>query len=278
VPGKSPAGAARGSQSASGGDLLRSVGTRTASGMLLPMSAAGREENEADATYTVVYVEDDERLARLTVQYLVSHGLEVFLVARGDQALSEVLRIKPDVVLLDVMLPGADGFEVCRRIRQHLTVPILMVTARGEETDRVLGLEGGADDYIGKPFSSRELVARIRAHARRARGQTGPRAERIEVGDLLLDPGALVATLSGRPLQLTSYEFSLLRVLAERAGRVLSREQLIALLHGSPDETFDRSIDVHISRLRQKLEDDPKNPRWLKTMRGVGYMLAAPPK
>lgn len=242
------------------------------------MVLAAPEQNEADATYTVVYVEDDERLARLTVQYLVSHGLEVFLVTRGDQALSEVLRIKPDVVLLDVMLPGADGFEVCRRIRQHLSVPILMVTARGEEADRVLGLEGGADDYIGKPFSSRELVARIRAHARRARGQTGPRAERIEVGDLLLDPSALVATLAGRPLQLTSYEFSLLRLLAERAGRVLSREQLIALLHGSPDETFDRSIDVHVSRLRHKLEEDPKNPRWLKTMRGVGYMLAAPPK
>ncbi len=242
------------------------------------MIAAAHEQNEADATYTVVYVEDDDRLARLTMKYLVSHGLEVFLVTRGDQALSEVLRIKPDVVLLDIMLPGADGFEVCRRIRQHLSVPILMVTARGEEADRVLGLEGGADDYIGKPFSSRELVARIRAHARRARGQTGPRAERIEVGDLLLDPSALVATLAGRPLQLTSYEFSLLRVLAERAGRVLSREQLIALLHGSPDETFDRSIDVHVSRLRHKLEDDPKNPRWLKTMRGVGYMLAAPAK
>jgi len=242
------------------------------------MAASEREQADGDGTYTVVYVEDDERLARLTVQYLVSHGLEVFLVTRGDQALSEVLRIKPDVVLLDIMLPGADGFEVCRRIRQHLSVPILMVTARGEEADRVMGLEGGADDYIAKPFSSRELVARIRAHARRGRGLTGPRAERIEVGELVLDPSALAVTLEGRALNLTSYEFSLLRALAERAGRVLSREQLIALLHGSPDETFDRSIDVHISRLRHKIEDDPKNPRWLKTMRGVGYMLAAPSK
>jgi DNA-binding response OmpR family regulator len=121
-------------------------------------------------------------------------------------------------------------------------------------------------------------VARIRAHARRGRGLTGPRAERIEVGSLVLDPSSLSASLSGRALSLTSYEFSLLRALAERAGRVLSREQLIALLHGSPDETFDRSIDVHISRLRHKIEEDPKNPRWLKTMRGVGYMLAAPGK
>jgi DNA-binding response OmpR family regulator len=242
------------------------------------MSAADSELNEGDGTYTVVYVEDDERLARLTLQYLVSHGLSVFLVTRGDQALAEVLRIKPDVVLLDIMLPGADGFEVCRRIRQHMSVPIVMVTARGEEADRVMGLEGGADDYVAKPFSSRELVARIRAHARRGRGLIGPRAERIEVGSLILDPSSLSASLSGRALSLTSYEFSLLRALAERAGRVLSREQLIALLHGSPDETFDRSIDVHISRLRHKIEEDPKNPRWLKTMRGVGYMLAAPGK
>jgi DNA-binding response OmpR family regulator len=242
------------------------------------MATSDRELNEGDGTYTVVYVEDDERLARLTMQYMVSHGLQVFLVIRGDQALSEVLRIKPDVVLLDIMLPGADGFEVCRRIRQHLSVPIVMVTARGEEADRVMGLEGGADDYVAKPFSSRELVARIRAQARRGRGLTGPRTERIAVGQLLLDPSALTATLDGRALALTSYEFSLLRALAERAGRVLSREQLIALLHGSPDETFDRSIDVHISRLRHKIEEDPKNPRWLKTMRGVGYMLAAPSK
>jgi two-component system, OmpR family, response regulator len=242
------------------------------------MTASDRELSESDGTYTVVYVEDDERLARLTIQYMVSHGLSVFPVARGDQALAEVLRIKPDVVLLDIMLPGADGFEVCRRIRQHMSVPIVMVTARGEEADRVMGLEGGADDYVAKPFSSRELVARIRAHARRGRGLTGPRAERIELGDLVLDPSALSASLEGRALSLTSYEFSLLRALAERAGRVLSREQLIALLHGSPDETFDRSIDVHISRLRHKIEEDPKNPRWLKTMRGVGYMLAAPSK
>lgn len=234
------------------------------------------EREPEERTYSVVYVEDDERLARLTTQYLVSHGIEVFGVARGDQAVSEVLRIRPDVVVLDLMLPGVDGLEVCRRIRQHMSVPIIMVTARGEEADRVMGLEGGADDYVAKPFSSRELVARIRAHARRGRGLTGPRSGRIQVGELALDPAALTATLGDKPLVLTSYEFSLLRALAERAGRVLSREQLIALMHGSADETFDRSIDVHISRIRHKMEEDPKNPRWLKTMRGVGYMLADP--
>lgn len=240
------------------------------------MSDLARDDGPEERTFTVVYVEDDERLARLTTQYMVSHGLEVFGVARGDQALAEVLRIKPDVVVLDLMLPGFDGFEVCRRIREHMSVPIIMVTARSEEADRVLGLEGGADDYVPKPFSSRELVARIRAHARRARGLTGPRSGRTQVGELVLDSGALTATLEGKPLNLTSYEFSLLRALAERAGRVLSREQLIALLHGSADETFDRSIDVHISRIRHKMEADPRNPRWLKTMRGAGYMLADP--
>jgi DNA-binding response OmpR family regulator len=155
-----------------------------------------------------------------------------------------------------------------------MDVPIIMVTARSEEADRVLGLEGGADDYVSKPFSSRELLARIRAHARRARGRAGPSPERIEVGTLVVDTGTMTASLNGSRLALTTHEFSLLKVLAERAGRVLGREQLLALLHGSADEAFDRSIDVHVSRLRHKLEDDPRNPRLLKTIRGVGYMLA----
>jgi len=222
---------------------------------------------------TVVYVEDDERLGRLTVQYLASHGVQAFLVARGDQALAEVLRVRPDVVLLDVMLPGASGLDVCRALRERIDVPIVMVTARGEEADRVMGLEGGADDYVTKPFSSRELLARIRAQARRARGQAGPRHPRVEVGGLVVDATTMTATLGGRPLALTTYEFALLRVLAERPGRVLSREQLLQLVHGTADDAFDRSIDVHVSRLRQKLDDDPRRPRLLKTVRGVGYVL-----
>lgn len=226
-----------------------------------------------DEALTVVYVEDDERLARLTVQYLATHGVQAFVVTRGDQALAEVLRVRPDVVLLDVMLPGASGLDVCRAIRERVDVPIVMVTARGEEADRVMGLEGGADDYVTKPFSSRELLARIRAQARRARGRAGPRSPRLEVGSLVVDATTMTATLGGKALALTTYEFALLRVLAERPGRVLSREQLLQLVHGTADDAFDRSIDVHVSRLRQKLDDDPRRPRLLKTVRGVGYVL-----
>jgi DNA-binding response OmpR family regulator len=222
---------------------------------------------------SVVYVEDDERLARLTSQYLRSHGVDVSVVPRGDLALAEVLRARPDVVLLDLMLPGADGLEVCKRIRERVDVPIIMVTARTEEADRVLGLEGGADDYVSKPFSSRELLARVRAQARRARGKAGPPAERLYVGALIVDTTTMSASLRGKRLPLTTFEFSLLRVLAERAGRVPGREQLLELVHGTADDAFDRSIDVHVSRLRAKLEDDPKSPRLLKTIRGVGYML-----
>jgi DNA-binding response OmpR family regulator len=222
----------------------------------------------------VVYVEDDERLARLTSTYLTSHRIEVTLVTRGDLAVAEVMRVRPDVVLLDLMLPGADGLEVCRQLRARVDVPIIMVTARGEEADRVLGLEGGADDYVSKPFQSRELVARIRAQARRARGDAGPRPERLEVGPLAIDTAAMTVTLGGKPLTLTTIEFALLHALAQRPGRVLAREQLLQLLHGSADEAFDRSIDVLVSRVRAKVEDDPRNPKLLKTVRGAGYMLA----
>jgi DNA-binding response OmpR family regulator len=220
-----------------------------------------------------VYVEDDDRLARLTTQYLQSHRVEVHVVTRGDQALPEVLRVRPDVVLLDLMLPGSDGLDVCRQLRSRTDVPIIMVTARTEEADRVLGLEGGADDYVPKPFQSRELLARIRAQARRARGESGPRPERIVVGNLVIDATTMQVTVAGEPIALTTSEFSLLHALAQRAGRVLGREQLLQLLHGSPDEAFDRSIDVVVSRLRHKIEDDPRSPRMLKTIRGAGYML-----
>lgn len=230
--------------------------------------------DESGERLKVVYVEDDERLGRLTSQYLTSHGVDVFLVARGDLAVAEVLRVRPDVVLLDLMLPGGDGVQVCRSLRERLDVPIVMVTARTEEADRVLGLEGGADDYVPKPFSSRELLARIRAQARRARGKTGPPKGRVQAGDVVVDPVTMTATLKGTPLALTTFEFTLLRVLAERAGRVLTREQLLELVHGTSEESFDRSIDVHVSRLRHKLGDDPRNPRRLKTVRGVGYVLA----
>ncbi|MBI5478397.1 MAG: response regulator transcription factor [Deltaproteobacteria bacterium] len=222
----------------------------------------------------VLLVEDDQRLATLTARYLEGHGLVVTVVGNGTQGLAEALRGSFDVVLLDVMLPGRDGVEVCRELRARRDVPVIMVTARGEEADRVLGLETGADDYVIKPFSSRELLARVRAVVRRRRGQAGPASRPVQVGGLVIDPGALRATLHGRALLLTAHEFALLRVLAERAGRVLSREQLLDLAGGSAEGAFDRSVDVHVSRLRQKLGDDPRNPTILKTVRGTGYLLA----
>jgi DNA-binding response OmpR family regulator len=173
------------------------------------------------------------------------------------------------------MLPGIDGLEICRRLRARTSVPIIMVTARAEEADRIMGLEGGADDYLAKPFSSREVLARIRAQVRRAQGRAGPPANEVRVGGLSLDASAMSATLNGESLVLTTYEFMLLHALAERAGRVMTREQLVDLVRGSAEEAFDRTIDVHISRLRQKLNDDPRNPHILKTVRGMGYMLAA---
>lgn len=222
----------------------------------------------------MVLVEDDERLAKLTARYLESHGVAVTIVGDGRDAVARVALERPDVVLLDLMLPGMSGLEVCRQLRTRMDTPILMVTARGEEADRVMGLEGGADDYIAKPFSSRELLARIRAHARRARGATGPTKKHVDVGRIVIDPEAMSATLDGHRLVLTTYEFMLLRALAERAGRVLTREQLVDIVRGSAEEAFDRSVDVHVSHLRAKLGDDPRNPTLIKTVRGVGYMLA----
>ncbi|MFN3200990.1 MAG: response regulator transcription factor [Bradymonadia bacterium] len=221
----------------------------------------------------VLLVEDDARLAALTRTYLERNGVVVTWVDNGGDGVSEVFNHRFDAVLLDLMLPGMDGLEVCQRIRGRSDVPIIMLTARGEEADRVMGLEIGADDYMPKPYSPRELLARLRATVRRARGRVGPRDTPVQVGDLHLDPGRLEARLDGRPLDLTSYEFSLLKVLAEAAGRVLSREQIMERARGNADEAFDRSIDVHISRLRHKLGDDPRKPTRIRTVRGVGYQF-----
>jgi DNA-binding response OmpR family regulator len=230
---------------------------------------------EPDAVpISVVYVEDDAKLARLTARYLETHGVVVTIAGSGPEAMVALSRARPDVVLLDLMLPGVDGHEVCRQIRSRVDTPVVMVTARGEEADRVMGLEGGADDYVAKPFSSRELLARIRAHARRARGRVGPRKGTVTAGPLTIDPVARRALLRGVELPLTTYEFDLLKIFAERPGRVLTREQLVDEVRGNAEEAFDRSIDVHVSHLRKKLGDDPRNPSILKTVRGVGYILA----
>jgi DNA-binding response OmpR family regulator len=227
-----------------------------------------------EGTIQVLLVEDDERLARLTSRYLQEHGIVITVARTGPEGLAEATRHAYDVILLDLMLPGRDGMEVCRELRSRSDVPIIMVTARGEETDRVLGLETGADDYLAKPYSSRELLARIRAQVRRARGRAGPSTQPIRVGKLAMDPRSFRATLDGKVLTLTTFEFGLLRVLAERAGRVLSREQLLDLVKGNAEEVFDRSVDVHIFRLRQKIEENPRSPKLLKTVRGAGYLLA----
>lgn len=224
---------------------------------------------------SVVYIEDDEKLARLTARYLESHQVRVTIATDPREGIAAVLRERPDVVLLDLMLPEMDGFQVCQKLRARIDTPIIMLTARGEEADRVMGLEGGADDYIAKPFSARELLARIRANVRRARGLVGPVAEKqVVTGALFMDLATRSASFGGVELLLTTYEFDLLHALAERAGRVLTREQLMDLVRGCVDEAFDRSIDVHISHLRKKLGDDPRSPRIIKTVRGIGYVFA----
>jgi DNA-binding response OmpR family regulator len=226
------------------------------------------------ASIKVLLIEDDERLAQLTARYLESHGVLVTISLTGNEGQSEALRRQYDCIVLDVMLPGRDGIEVTRELRARTDVPIVMVTARTEEADRVLGLEVGADDYVTKPFSPRELLARIRATVRRVRGQAGPTQQTVQVGGLVLDPQKMTVTLDGNPIDVTAYEFSILRALAQRPGRVLSREQLLDLAKGSAELSFDRSIDVHVSRLRAKLGDDSRNPKILKTVRGAGYLLA----
>ncbi len=228
-----------------------------------------------DGLVRVLLVEDDLKLAQLTARYLETQSMVVSCVANGSDGFAEARRNRYDVVLLDVMLPGKSGTDVCRELRTRLDVPIIMLTARGDEADRVLGLELGADDYMTKPFSSRELAARIRALVRRTRGRLPAPARVVRVGPLTVDTGSRTAAIDGRAIDLTSYEFELLRVLAEHAGRVLDREQLLDLAKGSAEAAFDRSIDVHVSRLRQKLGDDPRRPAVLKTVRGAGYMLAA---
>jgi DNA-binding response OmpR family regulator len=227
---------------------------------------------------SIVYIEDDAKLARITAKYLETHGFRVRVAPTGREGIACVLREQPEVILLDLMLPEIDGFDVCRQLRARVGTPIIMVTARGEEADRVMGLEGGADDYIAKPFSPRELLARIRAQARRARGRIGPAAVGVvRAGPIAVDVGARRASVHGEDLTLTTYEFDLLRVLVERPGRVLTREQLVDLVRGSADEAFERSIDVHVSHLRKKLGDDPRSPRIIKTVRGVGYLLGVDP-
>ena len=222
----------------------------------------------------ILLIEDDDRLSQMVAQYLSEYGFEVDVRGDATSGLEAARRIPFDALVLDVMLPDLDGFEVCRRLRADSDLPVLMLTARGDETDRIVGLELGADDYLPKPFNPRELLARLRAILRRREPRLGLGAPLLRFGRLEIDRDARVARVDGRPCELTSYQFRLLCVLAESPGRALSRDVLMDRLRGEAFSAFDRSIDVHVSRIRAAIEDHPKRPRRILTVRGVGYLFA----
>ena len=222
----------------------------------------------------ILVVEDDDRIADLIARNLEAAGFTCLMASHVDQALGEFTRSRPALVVLDLGLAGIDGLEVTRRMRRESDVPILMVTARSAESDKLLGLEVGADDYITKPFSTAELIARVRALLRRSSGQLAER--RIEIGDLRIDPARRVVERDGNAVSLTTLEFDLLYFLAARPGRVFSREALMEHVWGSERVVDERSIDSLVSRLRRKLERDPASPAYLQTVWGAGYRLMTP--
>ena len=227
-------------------------------------------------TERILMIEDDASLASMVGEYLdAAAGMQVDAAHDAAAGLAALSRARPDAVILDVMLPDLDGFEVCRRIRATSDVPVLMLTARGDDTDRIVGLELGADDYLPKPFNPRELLARLRAILRRSAGARSGGREVLRFGRLEIDPASRRITLGDTPCALTGYQFDLLHALASNAGRVMSREQLMDRLRGETLEAFDRSIDVHVSRIRAAIEDDPRHPRRIITVRGAGYVFAS---
>ena len=229
----------------------------------------------------LLMIEDDTRLAQMVGEYLERYGYKVThaIDARAGLALlQDPPAAGPDLVLLDLMLPDIDGLEVCRRIRalpgDQGQVPVLMLTAKGDPMDRIVGLELGADDYLPKPFEPRELLARIRAVLRRRTEGPHPAVKLMRFGTMEIDRDARTVTVAGKPCELTSYQFDLLITLAERAGRVLTRDQIMEAVRGRELEAFDRSIDVHMGRIRAAIEEDAKNPKRILTVRGVGYVFA----
>ncbi len=225
-------------------------------------------------TETILLVEDDTRLAEMVASYLGGNGFDVTVVETGEQALEHHERGGFEAIVLDLMLPGIDGLDVCRRMKALSGLPIIMLTAKGDPMDRIVGLEVGADDYLPKPFEPRELLARLRAILRRGQRPTAPQSAPLNFGRLQIDPGSMVASVDGRACDLTSHQFQLLLVLARSAGRVLSRDALMDALRGQALEAFDRSIDVHVSRIRAEIEDDTRRPRRIITVRGAGYVFA----
>ena len=220
----------------------------------------------------VLVVDDEQKIVKIARDYLEQSGFRVLSASDGKLALAVARHDRPDLIVLDLMLPGMDGLDVCRSLRRESDVPIIMLTARAEEADRLIGLELGADDYIVKPFSPRELVARVRALLRRAQGKvTSP--GRLQVGDLEVDLQGHRASRAGQTIKLTPLEFSILAILAQHPGQIFTRAQLLDRLHGVAYGGIDRSIDAHVKNLRRKLEDDPIQPRFILTVYGVGYQF-----
>jgi DNA-binding response OmpR family regulator len=230
-------------------------------------------------TSRLLMIEDDTRLAQMVTEYLGRSGFEVAHAGHGEAGLEQLPLVQPELVILDLMMPGIDGLEVCRRIRalpgDLARTPVLMLTAKGDPMDRIIGLELGADDYLPKPFEPRELLARIRAILRRRGEAVAPAASAgMRFGSLEIDRDGRTVSVGGQPCELTAYQFDLLLALAERAGRVLTRDQIMEAVRGRELEAFDRSIDVHMGRIRAAIEADPKAPKRILTVRGVGYVFA----
>ena len=223
---------------------------------------------------TVLVVEDEMKIARLVRDYLEHAGFEVIVTGDGGSAIASARGSKPDLVVLDLGLPGRDGLDVARELRQTSNVPIVMLTARGDEADRIVGLELGADDYVVKPFSPKELVARIRAVLRRTDAASDTGAEVLRAGDVELDARRMRVSVGGRPVDLTPTEFELLATMLREPGRVFTRSQLLDAVHGVAIETYERAIDAHVKNIRKKLEPEPSRPRYVLTIRGVGYRFA----
>jgi len=226
----------------------------------------------------ILLVEDDAPLASMVADFLAPYGLEVSIEGRGDTAAKRITKENPDAVVLDVNLPGMDGFSVCKAVRSSYRGAIIMLTARGEEVDEVLGLEAGADDYLAKPVRPRALLARLRTHLRRVTPtEQEVQSKPIQVGSLLVDASRRIVDIDGAAVDLTTAEFDLLNLLAKHAGQTISRNDIYQEIHGMKYDGLDRSIDLRVSRLRRKLGDDPTKPQRIKSVRGVGYMLSVEP-
>lgn len=232
--------------------------------------------SQESPNHRLLLVEDDAPLASMVADFLSPHGFDVSIEGRGDTAARRIIEENPDAVILDINLPGLDGFSVCKAVRRDYRGAIIMLTARGEEVDEVVGLEVGADDYMAKPVRPRALLARLRTHLRRVT-PAEQASKPISVGSLVVDAARRSVEIDGLTVDLTTAEFDLLNLLARHAGQTLSRDEIYQRIHGMKYDGVDRSIDLRVSRLRKKLGDDPTKPRRIKSVRGVGYMLSVEP-